>query len=452
MRLPNKIEQIKPNNMIKKFTFILLLLGAKSSFSQGEFKRFGIGLNAGTGWSMCDGADMGMPGFAGGLTAKYSISNRFALRGGMHYAGFENVNARFTSNTSTLAFDLQGVFNAINFRKTKAEKNGYRPVFSTLYFAIGGGTLNANVDGYSNPWPDQVSSVNSGFIATSVGYKIKVTELIDLNFEYSIRTTNTDLLDGYNPQVYSNRSNDYYGISMIGINFNLGGGSENIEWTDGFEGVVKNIKVDKETTKSASKKDYDALKKRVDDLEAMVKDSDKDGVPDIRDNEINSPTTLVDKNGVTLDTDGDKVPDYLDKCPQVKGSNADGCNAATIKPDVKYVAGAKIDLGASGIQYGPGNAIIKPISYSVLNKVVKIMNDNLELELRVEGHTDNLGKEEANLALSKARALAVKKYLIDNGIEDYRITAEGYGSKKPVANNKTPKGRSQNRRVDFILQ
>jgi len=80
------------------------------------------------------------------------------------------------------------------------------------------------------------------------------------------------------------------------------------------------------------------------------------------------------------------------------------------------------------------------------------MTDNDDLELKVEGHTDNLGNNEANLALSKARALAVKKYLIDNGIDDYRISAEGYGSKKPVGNNKTLKGRSQNRRVDFILQ
>jgi len=438
--------------MIKKITLILLLIGAKNSFSQGEYKRFGIGLNAGLGWSLCDGSDLGTPGFSGGLTAKYSISNRFGVRAGLHYTRFENVNSSYSSTSSPLAFDIQGIFNAINFRRAKAEKNGYRPVFSTLYIGIGGGIFNATVDGYSKNLVDPVTNVSSSFIATSLGYKIKLNETIDLNFEYSIRTTSTDVLDGFNPQLFSNRSNDYYGISMLGITFNIGGGSENIEWTDGFEGLVKNIKVDKETIKTASKKDYDALKKRVDELEGKIKDTDKDGVPDIRDNEINSPTNMVDKNGVTLDTDGDKIPDYLDKCPQVKGSNADGCNTAAVKPDVKYVAGAKIDLGSSGIQYGTGNAIIKPISYSVLNKVVKIMNDNLELELRVEGHTDNLGNNEANLALSKARALAVKKYLIENGIEDYRIMAEGFGSKRPIASNKTPKGRSQNRRVDFILQ
>lgn len=438
--------------MIKKITFILLLLGAKSSFAQGEYKRFGIGLNGGLGWGLGDGSELGTPGFSGGLTAKFSISNRFALRGGLHYTSFENVNSSFSSTSNPLAFDFQGIFNAINFRRAKAEKNGYRPVFSTLYIGIGGGLFNATIDGYSKNLINPVNSVSSTFIATSLGYKVKLNETIDLNFEYSMRTTSTDFLDGYNPQAFSNRSNDYYGISMVGITFNIGGGSENIEWTDGFEGLVKNIKVDKETSKTASKKDLDAMKKRVEELEAKIKDTDKDGVPDFRDNEINSPTNMVDKNGITLDTDGDKIPDYLDKCPQVKGSNSDGCNSGSVKPDVKYVAGAKIDLGASGIQYGTGNAIIKPISYTVLNKVVKIMKDNLELELRVEGHTDNLGNNEANLALSKARALAVKKYLIENGIEDYRIMADGFGSKKPIANNKTPKGRSKNRRVDFILQ
>jgi len=365
--------------MIQKLTLLLLLICSHTTFAQGEYKRFAIGLNIGSGWSLCDGSNLGTPGFSGGITAKYSISNRFALRGGLHFTSFENINASFSSTSSPLAFDVQAIFNAINFRRTKAESNGYRPVFSTLYFGIGGGVFNAAIDGYSKSFPNLVSNINSSFIATSVGYKIKLNKTIDLNFEYSLRTTSTDLLDGYNPQAVSNRSNDYYGISMIGLVFNIGGGLENIEWTDGFEGLIKNIKVGKENGKTATKKDYDALKKRVDELENLVKDSDKDGVPDNRDNEINSPTTLVDKTGVTLDTDGDKIPDYLDKCPQVKGTNPDGCNPTFIKPDVKYVAGAKIDLGASGIQYGPGNAIIKPISYSVLNKVVKIILTNVFL-------------------------------------------------------------------------
>ncbi|MFZ4797999.1 MAG: OmpA family protein [Bacteroidia bacterium] len=436
--------------MLKNYTIILLLLIAKTSFSQGEYNRFALGINGGLSVGTCDGDFQG-PGFSGGAMLKYSITNRFALRAGVNYAQFDSKNALFKVTSSPLAFEFHGMFNAINFRSNQAEKNGYKPIFSTLYLGLGGGTFSTDL--IYDKALGQISSISSTFLAAIVGYKIKLNDFVDLNLEYNYRKTSSDLLDGYDPQAYTNRSNDIYGSALIGININLGAGNGNIEWSDGFEGMLKNIKPEGENGKAASKKDYDAMKKRVDELEAKSKDTDKDGVVDMVDSEINSPTILVDKMGVTLDTDGDKVPDYLDKCPLVLGTNFDGCPpAAKPLPVEKYTAGAKIDLGVEGIQYEAGKAVIKPVSYTVLNKVVKIMNDNLELELRVEGHTDNVGKEPSNLALSRARAIAVKKYLIDNNIDDYRIIAQGFGSKKPITSNKTPKGRMLNRRVEFILQ
>lgn len=437
--------------MLKNYIIILLLLLAKTSYSQGEYNRFALGVNGGLSIGTCDGEFQG-PGFSGGANLKYSVTNRFALRGGINYSQFDNANVLFTSTSSPLAFDLMAIFNAINFRSKQVEKNGYRPIFSTLYLGFGGGALTSDVK-YNQAAPDQVASISTSFLSACLGYKMKLNDFVDLNFEYTYRKTATDLLDGYNPVTFTNKGPDVYGSALVGVCINLGEGKGNIEWSDGFEAILKNVKPDAENGKSASKKDYDAMKIRLDELEAKTKDTDKDGVVDMVDNEINSPTILVDKMGVTLDTDGDKVPDYLDKCPLVLGTNIDGCPSAPKPlPNEKYIAGAKIDLGVEGIQYEPGKAVIKPVSYTVLNKVVKIMNDNLELELRVEGHTDNVGKEPLNLALSRARAIAVKKYLIDNNIDDYRIIAQGFGSKKPITSNKTPKGRMLNRRVEFILQ
>lgn len=427
--------------MIKNLTIILLLIISNTAFSQGEYNRFAVGLNGGLAFGSCDGNN-GTPGMAAGATLKYSITNRFALRTGLNYSNFESENYHFKSISNPISFEMHGIFNAINFRKKNVETNGYRRIFSNLFIGLGAGVFTSN-NSYSIPYSGQVSNITSSYLSACAGYKIKLTNVIDLNFEYNFKKTKTDLLDGYDPLAFSNKSIDYYGSGIIEILFNLGAGKENIEWTDHYDKLIRNLKPFADN--GVSKNDYDALKKQVDDL----KDTDADGVPDIKDKEINSITKLVDKNGVTLDSDGDNVPDYLDKCPLVLGTNDDGCNTITIE---KHVAGEKIDLGIDGIQFEPGKAVIKPISYNVLNKVVRIMNENVELELAVEGHTDNIGNESANLSLSKARAAAVKKYLIDNNIDDYRIAVNGFGSRKPIASNKTPNGRMLNRRVDFILQ
>ena len=69
------------------------------------------------------------------------------------------------------------------------------------------------------------------------------------------------------------------------------------------------------------------------------------------------------------------------------------------------------------------------------------------MKIRIEGHTDNVGGEKMNLTLSQKRADAVKGYLIKKGIELKRLESRGFGPTKPIASNKTEKGRAQNRRV-----
>ncbi|MBA4168117.1 MAG: OmpA family protein, partial [Chitinophagaceae bacterium] len=72
-------------------------------------------------------------------------------------------------------------------------------------------------------------------------------------------------------------------------------------------------------------------------------------------------------------------------------------------------------------------------------------------KITIEGHTDATGKPEANKSLSLKRAEAVKLYLVQNGIEEVRLTAIGFGSEKPLESNKTPEGRAKNRRVEIRL-
>jgi len=94
---------------------------------------------------------------------------------------------------------------------------------------------------------------------------------------------------------------------------------------------------------------------------------------------------------------------------------------------------------------------LKPESYPELDRLVDIMRDNPTIEIQLEGHTDNLGRADANLLLSEKRVQAVKEYLTKKGIQGSRITGKGYGGSRPVAPSDTEINRQLNRRVEFKI-
>jgi outer membrane protein OmpA-like peptidoglycan-associated protein len=174
-------------------------------------------------------------------------------------------------------------------------------------------------------------------------------------------------------------------------------------------------------------------------------DTDRDGIPDYLDKCPNTPPGVkVTVDGCPVDTDGDGIPDYLDKCPTIPGiKENNGC------PEIKAETKKVFDMALRGINFETGKAIIKGTSFQILNDIVLIMQENPEYKLEINGHTDDVGNDAMNLKLSQDRADAVKKYLVDKGIDPSRMTAKGYGETMPVADNKTSDGRALNRRVEF---
>ena len=204
-------------------------------------------------------------------------------------------------------------------------------------------------------------------------------------------------------------------------------------------------------------------------------DADNDGVADNDDKCPNTPAGVkVDKKGCPLDTDGDGVADYLDDCPTVKGlvslkgcPDRDGDGIAdkddkcpdvkgTVEnkgcPEVKAEVKEVFKKALQGIQFETGKDIIRPVSFKILDNVVNIMKENKEYNLVINGHTDNVGKADANMILSQKRATAVQNYLISKGVEASRLKSFGFGDTKPVDDNKTPAGRAKNRRVEFVVE
>lgn len=105
-----------------------------------------------------------------------------------------------------------------------------------------------------------------------------------------------------------------------------------------------------------------------------------------------------------------------------------------------------------GIYFDTGKSEIKPDSDAAMAEIVKLLNNNSSLKIYVVGHTDNAGTFDSNMKLSKDRADAVAKALIDNGIAADRLKSYGVSSLNPIATNKTEDGKAKNRRVELVEQ
>jgi OmpA-OmpF porin, OOP family len=104
------------------------------------------------------------------------------------------------------------------------------------------------------------------------------------------------------------------------------------------------------------------------------------------------------------------------------------------------------------INFASGKADIAPESAGIIDQIVQMMKDNPTLKISIEGHTDNVGTESANQALSEKRAKAVMDAVIAKGIDKSRLSFKGYGQSKPISDNTTEDGKAKNRRVEIVKQ
>ncbi|GAA4410361.1 PA14 domain-containing protein [Nibrella viscosa] len=98
------------------------------------------------------------------------------------------------------------------------------------------------------------------------------------------------------------------------------------------------------------------------------------------------------------------------------------------------------------------NYVLRPESFTELNKLVQTLKTQPSLQIDIVGHTDNVGDPRLNLALSENRAKVVANYLIRNGIASDRLETKGYGGTRPIADNTTEGERAKNRRVEFVVR
>ncbi len=149
------------------------------------------------------------------------------------------------------------------------------------------------------------------------------------------------------------------------------------------------------------------------------------------------------------DRDHDGVPDATDACPDEPGPpspdpDKDGC------PDA-FVRKGRIHL-RTAIKFLENSAELDPSATPTLDAVQHVLATHPAIvHLRIEGHTDDQGSFANNLLVSKKRAKTVSDWLAAHGVAPTRLESQGYGSAMPIADNATPEGREQNRRIELVL-
>lgn len=113
--------------------------------------------------------------------------------------------------------------------------------------------------------------------------------------------------------------------------------------------------------------------------------------------------------------------------------------------------GILVNLGSNELRFASGSATLPARQLPTLDRTAALLKARPELTARIEGHTDSLGSADINERLSQQRAEAVRQALIERGIEPKRLTARGAGAAEPIADNRTARGRRENRRVEILV-
>lgn len=180
------------------------------------------------------------------------------------------------------------------------------------------------------------------------------------------------------------------------------------------------------------------------DVDGCPLDSDRDSVPDYADRCPGSdPRWKVDTSGCVSDTDGDGVPDSGDLCAGTqRGLRVDSSGC----PDYPAIR----DTLVLRFEYASGATRLDAAAQAKLLELVPSLRFNPNQKIQICGYTDNVGATESNLALSQKRAQVVKEFFVAEGIPASQLIATGKGETRPVASNETTEGRALNRRIEIV--
>ena len=141
---------------------------------------------------------------------------------------------------------------------------------------------------------------------------------------------------------------------------------------------------------------------------------------------------------------------FVDRAAEVIGAE-NVINEYVVRPDAPEPTDGNVRV-EQAVLFQSGSAVIAPEFEPILSLGIAVMNLNPQVRMVVEGHTDDVGSDELNLALSQRRAEAAVAWIVANGgIDPSRFEPVGFGETEPVADNESPEGRRINRRIEVRL-
>lgn len=328
---------------------------------------------------------------------------------------------------------ISGVYNICNINWLHNES------VITPYVSAGAGLLNYNATITPTGSTTEIERNPTGhtqelYIPVGAGFKVGLSRGINLDLGYRMNFVDNGNLDGYDTH-----HNDRFSYGHIGLEFALGSKKK------------KQLAMHNPAAQLATelRNENAALKAAIAAKQA----------PQQPNNQPQIDALKAELASLKTDSDGDGVADYFDKCPNTPaGTKVDGAgcplpeakNTTIIKPVVTDADKKVVTEAVSNLEFATGKSTISPKSYATLARLAKMLVAK-DFNLKLSGHTDNVGSAEKNLSLSRERAEAVKAYLVSEGVNASKIEAVGYGSTQPIASNKTAEGRQQNRRVEFNI-
>lgn len=407
---------------------------AKMFGGTGQFRTWSIGVNAGvTSPTLATGGTRDFLGnevnLGFGVSLRKQLSYAFSLeaavnagkvsgnRGNMAAVIDDFTGNRFVSfSTDYIQYGINGIVNIANINFLKRERGliffgkagvnlaNYKPTM------VGYGT-----NGTDGPQQEYPNRVNELVIPVGVGAKFRLSQVVALNLGYTENFVNGDNFDAVR-RGYPTK--DRYSYGYAGLEFTLGSKDKPaLEFTNPVALMYD------ELYDAALRREVEALKGRVTNVENAVNDLKKD-------------------------SDGDGVADQFDKCPGTPaGTVVDGGGCPIVFPKQDTVAAAT--AGAySNIQFEFDSSVLRTSSYPALDATSADLRTSGSA-VEVQGFASSEGTAAHNLKLSRDRANSVKTYLVNSGVAASKITVKGFGETQPIADNSTEEGRVLNRRVQF---
>lgn len=163
---------------------------------------------------------------------------------------------------------------------------------------------------------------------------------------------------------------------------------------------------------------------------------------------------LIDDNGnervITASRDATNMLRY-EYIPPIENSDLDLLEEVDVPIILMEEEKEIINTAVNHLEFNFGSAVISFGSYSYLDELSNLLNNNPEWRIKLSGHTDNVGSESSNLLLSKKRAEAIREVLMNRGVSSDRIIVRYFGESQPITENDTEEGRQRNRRVDMLM-